>query len=178
MITIFCDFWQFSAKMLRSFFLQKLAVCSLSKKTPISSPNLSAKFFLKIITPVSAGGVTLGLFLWRILYHSASCQRVKCRFPSKEVQSFRRGYLDQFQRRHFIQNSPLISGSRAWKKVNSKLNNIRCQLISSSGRKKGGPPMQGCQIFIVATYQNLRNLPNDQKIYLLAINYTIWLGIK
>jgi hypothetical protein len=31
---------------------------------------------------------------------------------------------------------------------------------------------QGCQIFIATAYQNGKNIPNNQKIYQMAIKYT------
>jgi hypothetical protein len=34
--------------------------------------------------------------------------------------------------------------------------------------------MQGCQIFIGTTYQNRKNIPNDQKLYEIATKYTKW----
>jgi hypothetical protein len=33
---------------------------------------------------------------------------------------------------------------------------------------------QGCQIFIGATYQNGKNIPNDHKIYQMAIQFNKW----
>jgi hypothetical protein len=54
MITIFCDFWQFSAKKIGVFLKNQCydqifakTSCSLSKKTPIFSLNVSAKIFKK-----------------------------------------------------------------------------------------------------------------------------------
>jgi hypothetical protein len=34
-------------------------------------------------------------------------------------------------------------------------------------------PSQGCQIFLGTPYQNGKNIPNEHKIYQLAIKYTI-----
>jgi hypothetical protein len=33
---------------------------------------------------------------------------------------------------------------------------------------------QGCQIFIGATYQNGKNIPNDYKLYQITLKYTKW----
>jgi hypothetical protein len=33
---------------------------------------------------------------------------------------------------------------------------------------------QGCQMFLATTYQNGKNIPNDQKMNQMAIKYTKW----
>jgi hypothetical protein len=33
---------------------------------------------------------------------------------------------------------------------------------------------QGCQIFLGKTIQNVKNIPNDHKMYQIVIKYTIW----
>jgi hypothetical protein len=33
---------------------------------------------------------------------------------------------------------------------------------------------QGCQIFLGSTYQNGKNIPNDHKIYQMAIQFNKW----
>jgi hypothetical protein len=47
------------------------------------------------------------------------------------------------------------------------------------GRANGAKPrkpieIQGCQIFLDATYQNRKNISNDHKIYQMATNYAKW----
>jgi hypothetical protein len=44
--------------------------------------------------------------------------------------------------------------------------------VQKKGLERGvGGGEQGCQIFLSTTYQNGRNMPNDQKIYQRAIKY-------
>jgi hypothetical protein len=42
----------------------------------------------------------------------------------------------------------------------------------SSGKfcDAGDGRIKGCQIFLGTTYQNMKNLPNDQQVYQMAIN--------
>jgi hypothetical protein len=34
--------------------------------------------------------------------------------------------------------------------------------------------VQGCQIYLGTTYQNGKNIPNDHKMYQMAVKYTIY----
>jgi hypothetical protein len=34
--------------------------------------------------------------------------------------------------------------------------------------------VQGCQIFLGTTYQNVKNIPNNHKIFKMATKYTKW----
>jgi hypothetical protein len=46
-------------------------------------------------------------------------------------------------------------------------------ILSKASREK-----QGCQIFLGTTYQNGKNIPNDHKIYQMAINYIFTMAVK
>jgi hypothetical protein len=53
-----------------------------------------------------------------------------------------------------------------------QVTNVRCfSQVEAVNIRKHASIRQGCQIFLGSKYQNGENIPNDNKIYQMAINY-------